>query len=206
MAEWNRERGYGFLSNDRGDVRLFLHIREFVGGVTPPQPGDRITFYLDTDERGRPQAVRATNLRKVRCLSPKHFLILLLLLALPAYALLTMTFPIGSGWIAGFCLIASITSYSFYSQDKECAESGQWRISELRLHVLELIGGWPGAFLAQRRFRHKCAKSAYQFTYWLIVVGHQIFAIDILREGEVSHTAWSLLRSLIEIVTGPEVF
>ena len=206
MVEWNRERGFGFLTNDQATVRLFLHIREFQEGITPPEIGDRIVFYLDTDEKGRPQAVRAINLRRAHRLLPRHFLILFLFLVLPLIALYSITFPISSWWIAGFWVIASITAYSFYSQDKECAESGKWRISELRLHILELIGGWPGAFLAQRRFRHKCAKSAYQFTFWLIVAAHQLLAFDVLREGEVSYRTWTLLRSLFPFAQGMGIF
>jgi len=41
------------------------------------------------------------------------------------------------------------------------------------LHLLELLGGWPGAFLAQRRLRHKCSKRRYQFVFWLIVLAYQ---------------------------------
>lgn len=206
LVEWNRDRGYGFLANDSGTVRLFLHIREFESGITPPEVGDLITFFLEADEKGRPQAVRAVNLRRVHHFKPRHFLTLLLLLALPLAALLSITFPIATWWFALLGLAASGTAYSFYSHDKESAESGKWRISELRLHILEAFGGWPGAFLAQRRFRHKCTKSAYQFTFWVIVIGYQIFALDVLRHGEISYQIWSILRSLFAVAVRPEGF
>ncbi len=46
--------------------------------------------------------------------------------------------------------------------------------------MLELIGGWPGAFLAQRVFRHKISKRSYQVEFWIIVLLHQFLALDSL--------------------------
>jgi len=43
-----------------------------------------------------------------------------------------------------------------------------------------LLGGWPGALLAQQRFRHKTRKLSYQAVFWLIVLLHQVFWIDLL--------------------------
>ena len=204
VIEWNHQRGYGFLANERGEGRLFLHIQEIVEGIAPPQPGDRVSFVPGLDKRGRPQAVQARNLRRTDRLSVGNWLLLALLLTLPFVALATITFPISSLWIAGFMVAASLTSYFLYWQDKRQAQSGKWRISELRLHVLEFFGGWPGAFIAQRRFRHKCTKGRYQFLFWVIVVGHQVYAFDVLRGGQVSYTAWSLLRGLVAVLAGRE--
>lgn len=56
--------------------------------------------------------------------------------------------------------------------DKRAARRNTARLSELGLHLVELLGGFPGAFLAQRLFRHKTAKRSYRFVFWLIVVQH----------------------------------
>jgi len=50
-----------------------------------------------------------------------------------------------------------------------------------QLQVLDLLGGWPGGFLAQQRLRHKCSKLSYQFMFWLVVALYQFVAIDALR-------------------------
>lgn len=42
------------------------------------------------------------------------------------------------------------------------AERGRWRTPENTLHVAELLGGWPGALVAQQLFRHKTRKISYQ--------------------------------------------
>lgn len=111
-------------------------------------------------------------------LLPAHFLVLALLLALPATALCRLgTTPV-QVTAALVTLLASAFTYGFYAWDKRRARAGEWRISERMLHLWELIGGWPGAFLAQRRFRHKSAKPSYLFVFWLIVAAHNFAALD----------------------------
>ena len=73
-----------------------------------------------------------------------------------------------------FFVYAAMSSISFvaYGRDKRRAENGRRRNSEGRLHLFELLGGWPGAFVAQRYFRHKNRKISYQVKYWAIVAFH----------------------------------
>jgi uncharacterized membrane protein YsdA (DUF1294 family) len=84
-----------------------------------------------------------------------------------------ITFAAFSGLIPFFVLavyaVASVIAYSAYKADKESAIAKQWRTRESFLHLLELLGGWPGALVAQWQFRHKNRKAAYQFTFWCIV-------------------------------------
>jgi uncharacterized membrane protein YsdA (DUF1294 family) len=67
-------------------------------------------------------------------------------------------------------------------------------VSEANLHLLELLGGWPGAFLAQRRLRHKCSKGSYQFVFWLIVLGYQFAAYDSFHDWQYSRAAWKYIE------------
>ncbi len=68
--------------------------------------------------------------------------------------------------------VASLVTFVLYGKDKYRAMTGAWRISETTLHLTEALGGWPGAFVAQRTMRHKTVKVAYQVTFWLIVAAH----------------------------------
>ena len=92
-------------------------------------------------------------------------------------------------WVTAYALVISALTYWAYARDKRSAEDGYWRISEGSLHLLELLGGWPGAFLAQRRLRHKCSKRSYQFVFWLIVLLYQAVALDSLQNWKLSHAA-----------------
>ena len=72
----------------------------------------------------------------------------------------------------------SLFSIWQYSRDKHNAQSGAWRIPEKQLHAVELLGGWPGALLAQQLLRHKTKKASYQGVFWLIVLVHQVYWLD----------------------------
>ena len=71
-----------------------------------------------------------------------------------------------------------------YGVDKNAAKKGTWRIPETQLHLLEFLGGSPGAFLAQRIFHHKTKKKTFQISF-LFVLALQIvivyYVLKILR-------------------------
>lgn len=93
-------------------------------------------------------------------------------------------------WLRGVSLIplaaygiVSLLAFFLYWNDKRKARVDQWRTPENVLHALEFAGGWPGALLAQQVFRHKTRKVSFQLVFWLIVLLHQVFWIDILFLG-----------------------
>lgn len=76
------------------------------------------------------------------------------------------------GFVATGYAILSVATFVAYALDKRAARRGRPRTPEATLHLLELFGGWPGAFAAQRLIRHKNAKVSYQIVFWLIVATH----------------------------------
>ena len=68
--------------------------------------------------------------------------------------------------------VMSALAFGMYAIDKRRAGRGEWRISEGALHGIELFGGWPGALVAQRVFRHKRQKTRYMAAFWAIVAIH----------------------------------
>jgi uncharacterized membrane protein YsdA (DUF1294 family) len=64
----------------------------------------------------------------------------------------------------------SFATFCLYSLDKAAAEAGRWRTSEGTLLLWGLLGGWPGALVAQKVRRHKSRKQPFQFLFWLTVV------------------------------------
>jgi uncharacterized membrane protein YsdA (DUF1294 family) len=68
--------------------------------------------------------------------------------------------------------LASVVAFGMYWVDKRRARRGEWRVPEFTLHVVELLGGWPGAWLAQRTLRHKSSKHGYRVVFIAIVAAH----------------------------------
>jgi uncharacterized membrane protein YsdA (DUF1294 family) len=72
-------------------------------------------------------------------------------------------------WVLPFIAALSLLTFVMYYRDKNAAVRGDQRTPENTLHLLALLGGWPGAFLAQRIFRHKSSKAGFQIIFWLTV-------------------------------------
>ena len=119
------------------------------------------------------------------------FVALIGLLVLPIYAVQHSSLDLR--WVGAYAVAVSAITYWVYARDKRRAEEGEWRVPEVRLHFLDLLGGWPGGFLAQRRLRHKCSKGSYQFVFWLIVIAWQFTAVDSLQDWKFSKAAQNLI-------------
>lgn len=78
--------------------------------------------------------------------------------------------------IVAFYAVVSAIAYITYAIDKKAAIKNRRRVSEKTLHLLGVMGGWPGALLAQQRLRHKTQKTAFQVTFWLTVAVNLVCA------------------------------
>lgn len=74
--------------------------------------------------------------------------------------------------IISIYLVMSLICFILFFIDKKRAEAGGWRVQEYYLHVVELLGGWPGALLGQKFIRHKTKKLKYKIVLWLIILVH----------------------------------
>ncbi|WP_223505612.1 DUF1294 domain-containing protein [Pseudomonas sp. GL-RE-29] len=111
------------------------------------------------------------------------WLVFAILCALPLFGSMSL-------WLRGVSLIplaaygiVSVLAFLLYWSDKRKARADTWRTPENVLHAMEFAGGWPGALLAQQVFRHKTRKVSFQLVFWLIVLLHQVFWIDMLFLG-----------------------
>ena len=107
-------------------------------------------------------------------------LALVVLCALPIGGSVSLFLSGGSRLPLLAYVVASVLAFGLYWYDKQQARAGQWRTPEKVLHGVELLGGWPGALVAQQMFRHKTRKLSYQVVFWLIVAAHQVVWIDVL--------------------------
>jgi uncharacterized membrane protein YsdA (DUF1294 family) len=119
-------------------------------------------------------------------------LLLVALLVLPVLAIAKLR--IDPAVAAVYALLVNAATYLVYASDKARAQQGAWRVPETVLHFLELMGGWPSAFVAQRRLRHKCVKLPYQVVFWLIVAVHEYVAFGLLR-------GWELPKAILRGIT-----
>jgi uncharacterized membrane protein YsdA (DUF1294 family) len=76
--------------------------------------------------------------------------------------------------LAVLAVYAAMSAATFvaYGLDKSHARRGKRRINETTLHLLALLGGWPGALLAMPVFRHKRRKTSFVAVLWLIALAH----------------------------------
>ncbi|AHF91028.1 DNA-binding protein [Opitutaceae bacterium TAV5] len=176
VIEWDKAKGYGFI--DDGGQWLFAHIRDFTERHKIPEAGDTLIYSPGSDERGRRCAKNILQPNDGGRLRPAHLVIVAVLLIAPGMAIWRMLPPDHARLATGWVLLASTVTYGLYAWDKRCARRGERRISERTLHLWELLGGWPGGFVAQRRLRHKSSKTSYRFVFWLIVLVHQYLVID----------------------------
>jgi uncharacterized membrane protein YsdA (DUF1294 family) len=118
---------------------------------------------------------------------------LLALLLLPALAATRLPTIFDLRFVSGYAILISAVTYFLYGRDKGRALAGGWRTRESTLHLVELLGGWPGAFFAQRVLRHKISKLSYQLKFWMIVALHQFAAFDFIHSWQHSRKTLLLL-------------
>ena len=75
-----------------------------------------------------------------------------------------------SGLVLLLISVMNAASYWFYAQDKEAAQNGQRRVPENTLHLLSFLGGWPAAWLAQQKLRHKTQKQPFRKIYFCTIL------------------------------------
>lgn len=79
-------------------------------------------------------------------------------------AALAGTLPLAAALIY---ITASAVTFAVYAWDKRAAQNNRWRTREKTLHILALVGGWPGALAAQKLVHHKSRKTSFQIVFWI---------------------------------------
>ena len=174
LAEWNDDRGFGFIKPAAGGSRVFVHVSAFPRGHRPVT-GCEVTYAELRDERNR---ARATEVRHLGVVSPRRAGSSGIPLAI-ATALLFFILLVGllvldelpTTLLAAYGLFSGV-AFLMYGADKSAAEHGRWRTSESTLHTIALIGGWPGALVARRVFRHKTTKQPFRTAFWFTVIAN----------------------------------
>ena len=185
VGEWNDERGFGFIAPLDGEpARVFFHVRDYRLDGRRPDVGELVKFTAQRqpDGKWRAQAVRRT-VPAARTatppprapVSPRPESALPGAVAAAGYALF-IGWAIHRGKLpfeVMFAVLAlSAVTFVVYALDKHAAQTRRWRTPESTLHLLELAGGWPGAWIAQQSLRHKSRKPGYRVVFWTMIVLH----------------------------------
>jgi uncharacterized membrane protein YsdA (DUF1294 family) len=141
--------------------------------ITRPEVNDDVTYRVGKDSQGRPQALDVAFYGEYSEQRPNTAQVIAALAA----AAFFLTFVLGLAAVGrvpvAFCAVywaSSALAFFAYFVDKSAAEQGRWRTQEDTLHLLGLVGGWPGALVAQRLFRHKTRKPSFQVIFWGTVI------------------------------------
>lgn len=118
-------------------------------------------------------------------LTPVSILVPLTLPSLLTLHDLHHTNPLLTLYLTTYLLLINTLTFALYYHDKARFRIAGWRVSETTLHVCELAGGWPAAFVAQRYFQHKVQKRGYQVVFWGIVVVSEVAWVDWWSGGVV---------------------
>ncbi|MBT1063317.1 DUF1294 domain-containing protein [Bowmanella sp. Y26] len=174
LTNWNDEKGFGFVEPNGGGNRAFVHIKAFVRTSRRPMEGDLIVYEPVLESPGK---YKATNIslaidRKAKKHSALGMRKLGTMVVLAFCALLTAftLLKILPVQVLLLYLGASLIAFVMYALDKSAAQHNRWRTPESSLHMCALLGGWPGAFYAQNKLRHKSSKASFKRMYWATVV------------------------------------
>ncbi len=173
ITTWKEDKGFGFITPNGGGAQVFVHVSSFSNRQRRPNESAIVTYELSADEKGRARAAKVAFVgEKARLSKPPGTsdlppLFSACFLFFIVVAVFRGKLPLA---VLMFYLAASAVTYLAYYFDKAAASKGHWRTKENTLQLFSLVGGWPGALMAQRWLRHKTAKESFQTVYWITVV------------------------------------
>ena len=172
VTRWKDEQGFGFIVPNGGGEAVFLHIKSFARRGRRPVDGTLVTYALVFDGKARARAESVAFVDEPAIASVRKSDGVWLLMALAF-----MVFVVQVAWLGklpklvpAIYVVASLFAFAVYAWDKSAAQNGEWRAQESTLHLLALIGGWPGALFAQKLLRHKSKKTSFQVMFWMTVL------------------------------------
>lgn len=183
LVEWLDDKGYGFIQpNDLSKPRVFLHIKDFAQRGPRPILGCALDYVVIVDERGRFRAkqvayLKASQTKNTRqtsqLVSKPHSSLHPITIVIGVYVLFLLV-AIGlralPSWLLLYSLLINALCYWQYAQDKSAAQQNLRRVPEQTLHLFSLLGGWPAAWFAQQKLRHKTQKQPFRQIYFATIV------------------------------------
>jgi uncharacterized membrane protein YsdA (DUF1294 family)/cold shock CspA family protein len=187
ITEWHDERGFGFITPIAPGERVFVHIKSFANRTRRPVGNELVTYDVKTDPKGQ---LRGANVRfsgeaarrpSVPGPGAGSLAFAATFLAVVSAAVIGDRLPL---FVLGAYAVGSAITFLVYAGDKSAARSNRWRTKESTLHLLSLLGGWPGALVAQKVLRHKSSKRPFRIVFWGTVVLNCVALIWVLTNPD----------------------
>lgn len=173
IKSWKDDRGFGFIEPQSGGEQVFFHISGMARGAPRPSLGEVVSFDMATSPDGK---VRGVKVGPVGLAAVSNILmskrVSLFVIAILIFPLLWWLMKLGNISSALYLVVSGMSAMTFflYGIDKWAAKREAQRTSENTLQFCALIGGWPGALLAQQVFLHKTSKRSFQIIFRVMVV------------------------------------
>jgi len=175
ISNWNEEKGFGFITSKSGEKAIFTHISNYSKRHHKPFKGLEVQYIIANDAKGRICAVKVSPLnghQKSRVQERQKYFSMILFLGFACLIIFLFNSALIPLTLIELYAAMSIITFLIYAKDKKAAQSDAWRTPESTLHTLSLLGGWPGAAVAQSFLRHKSNKAAFKVTHWLMVLAN----------------------------------
>ncbi|ADT88365.1 MULTISPECIES: DUF1294 domain-containing protein [Vibrio] len=177
ISEWNDAKGYGFITVDNYRGKIFFHISDVQGHGRRPKINEAVHFKLAKESNG---SLRAIDIERPMVYGLSLALSVWFITVLFASIYLVNYPPI----IVLFYILISAITYVVYAFDKSAMLNNEWRISEWLLHALSLLGGWPGALMAQAFLRFKTLEQPFRMIFWLTALANfSVFLYTLTGHG-----------------------
>jgi uncharacterized membrane protein YsdA (DUF1294 family) len=157
-----------------------------------------VTFEVELQPDGKTRAARARLASEPYVPPPRPTSPIIGAVAILAFAAIYSLVEIFWGpvplWVLFLYLGVSALTFGSYAIDKSAARLRQRRVAETSLILLGMLGGWPGAILAQQLLRHKTAKRSFRAVFWVSVLINVVVFVALNAPGVV--------RSIAEVLQG----
>ena len=171
LTKWKDDRGFGFITPIRGGPQVFVHIKAFSNQHRRPTGNEFVTYETVCDDTGRLRAEHVEFMGDDSTNATEGWAIALMI-ALLFFIFVGVLVFIGQlpFLVLALYMVVSGVSFLVYRHDKLAAQQNQRRTGEGTLILLGLLGGWPGAFVAQQFFHHKTKKRSFRIAFWATVL------------------------------------